>query len=410
MHLGPPVGDPIHLVFTSGDRKILDKVSTEFKNQLSKISGVIEIKDDQNPTGDEFQIFPNDERLAELNITSQTIGVALQTALRGFIVGESVEKGESFYTRVYYDDDSSSDIENLKKIKLLTPRGSLIPLEEMIHIKHIEEGSPIYKRYDFLPSLEVTAQIDTQLIMKDKIDSTYEKIKWLPFSKTFENSLKKLIDVFLPSGRFFINQAINSSLDEIIENFPGVSYLHSGERENVEESLSSLKQATILATFAIFSILLVLFRHFLVSLLALSSIALGLVGVSWAFALHQKPLSFLALIGIIGLAGVTINASIILISFIEDTKKNHPELDLYKILARATKYRFRPILITTCTTVLGLLPAAYGLGGEDRLIIPMTLAFTWGLLTGSFLTLIWIPCGYGIIDDISRKYFKKDPL
>ena len=383
-------------------------MSEDFQNKLSQISGVIEIKDDKNPTGDEFQIYPNEERIAELNITSQTIGIALQTALRGFIVGEFVDKSESFYARIYYDGDSSSHIEKLKQIKIMTPRRSLIPLSEVVHIKHIPQGSPNYKRYNFLPSLEVTAQIDTDLIMKEKIDSVYTKVsKFIPFSKVFEKPIRNLIDIILPPGRFFINSELEQSLREMTQKYPGISYLHAGERENVEESFSSLKQAMVLAGFGIFSILLVLFRHFLISFLALSSIGLGFVGVSWAFALHQKPLSFLALIGVVGLAGVTINASIILISFIENARKNHPELDLYKILAQATKYRFRPIMITTCTTVLGLLPAAYGIGGEDRLIIPMTLAFTWGLLTGSFLTLIWIPCGYGIIDDISKKYFNK---
>jgi len=168
----------------------------------------------------------------------------------------------------------------------------------------------------------------------------------------------------------------------------------------------SLFQAMIVAVFGIFIILLLLFRKFMVSFLTLSSIILGFIGVSLAFALHQKPLSFLALIGIVGLAGVTINAAIILVSFIEEMRKENPQKPLHEVLVSSARFRFKPIAITTFTTVLGLFPAAYSIGGYDPILIPMTLSFTWGLLSGSFLTLIWIPCGYAIIEDIIH-FFRK---
>ena len=94
------------------------------------------------------------------------------------------------------------------------------------------------------------------------------------------------------------------------------------------------------------------------------------------------------MIGVVGLAGVTINSAIILISFIENMKKQQPEMSLFEVLAKSSKYRFKPIVITTFTTVLGLFPSAYGIGGEDSLLMPMTLAFTWGLTTGSLLTFV----------------------
>ena len=364
---GPPVGNPIHLVFTSNDRSELVQMGNAFKKELSQINGIIDIEDDQISTGEEFQIFPNSSRLAELKIPPLTVATALQTALQGSITGEMVDNGESFYVRVYYDQYSRSNIQQLKKIKIVSPSGSLISLDEVITVKTHPKGSPLMKRFNFLPSLEVTAQVKTDII-------------------TSEQAHKKISNI----------------LDQLISQFATVSYTYAGERKHTQESMQSLFQAMILAVFGIFAILLVLFRSFMVSFLALSSISLGLIGVSIAFALHDRPLSFLAMIGVVGLAGVTINSAIILISLIEDMKKQQPQTPLSQILTQSSKYRFKPIIITTFTTVLGLFPSAYGIGGDDSLLIPMTLAFTWGLTTGSLLTLFWIPCGYAMIDDISQ--------
>ena len=364
---GPPVGNPVHLVFTSNDRKKLVEMGTAFKKELSQISGVMDIEDNQVSTGEEFQVFPNHSRLAELKISSQTIATALQTALQGTITGEMVENGESFYIRVYYDQLSRSNMDHLKEIKIVSPLGSLISLDEVITIQKHPKGSPLMRRFNFLPSLEVTAQVNTEVITSEKA-----------------------------------HKKISNILDRLTSQFSNVSYTYAGERKHTQESMQSLFQAMILAVFGIFAILLVLFRGFMLSFLSLSSISLGLIGVSIAFALHGRPLSFLAMIGVVGLAGVTINSAIILMSFIEDMKKQNPQRPLHTILAQSAKYRFKPILITTFTTVFGLLPSAYGIGGSDSLLIPMTLAFTWGLSTGSLLTLFWIPCGYAIIDDITR--------
>ena len=372
---GPPVGNPVHIVFTSNDRAELVEMGKHFKKELAQINGVIDIEDDQVSTGAEFQIIPNSSRLAELKIPPLTVATALQTALQGSITGEMVENGESFYVRVYYDQHSRSSIQQLKKIKIMTPSGSLIVLDEVISVQTHPKGSPLMKRFNFLPSLEVTAQVKTDVITSEQV-----------------------------------HKKVSNILDRLTSKFSTVSYTYAGERKHTKESMQSLFQAMILAVFGIFAILLVLFRSFMVSFLALSSISLGLIGVSISFALHDRPLSFLAMIGVVGLAGVTINSAIILISFIENMKKQQPEMSLFEVLAKSSKYRFKPIVITTFTTVLGLFPSAYGIGGEDSLLMPMTLAFTWGLTTGSLLTLFWIPCGYAIIEEINsffRSFLRK---
>jgi multidrug efflux pump subunit AcrB len=130
----------------------------------------------------------------------------------------------------------------------------------------------------------------------------------------------------------------------------------------------------------------------------MTTIPLGLVGFSIAFFLHGKAISFLAMIGVIGLAGIIVNSGIILISFI-DQLKAEGNLELHDILAKASGMRLRAVFVTSLTTISGLLPTAYGVGGSDSMLVPMTMAMAWGLTSGTILTLIWVPCAYAILED-----------
>ena len=142
----------------------------------------------------------------------------------------------------------------------------------------------------------------------------------------------------------------------------------------------------------------------------MTTIPLGLVGFSIAFFLHNRPISFLAMIGVIGLAGIIVNAGIILISFIDEMKEEG-KLPLEEILAKASGMRLRAVFVTSLTTISGLIPTAYGIGGSDSMLVPMTLAMAWGLTSGTVLTLIWVPCAYAILEDwtqlLNKFSFKK---
>lgn len=137
----------------------------------------------------------------------------------------------------------------------------------------------------------------------------------------------------------------------------------------------------------------------------MTTIPLGLFGFSIAFYFHDEPRSFLALIGLIGLGGIIVNSGIVLISFIEQMKRE-TTFSLHEILAKASSVRLRAVVVTSLTTVAGLMPTAYGIGGKDATLIPMTLAMAWGLTSGTVFTLIWIPCAYAINEDIVN-FFKR---
>jgi multidrug efflux pump subunit AcrB len=115
------------------------------------------------------------------------------------------------------------------------------------------------------------------------------------------------------------------------------------------------------------------------------------------------------MIGVIGLGGIIVNSGIVLITFIDQLRKES-SLPLNEVLVKASGLRLRAVVVSSLTTVSGLLPTAYGIGGSDAILIPMTMAMAWGLTSGTILTLVWVPCAYAIIEDlttISKRLLKK---
>ena len=152
-----------------------------------------------------------------------------------------------------------------------------------------------------------------------------------------------------------------------------------------------------------------MFKSYLKPFIILTTIPLGLFGFGVAFLLHMKPVSFLALIGLVGLSGVIVNAGIVLISYILRLKEDGDKRSMHEILAYASSMRLRSVVITSLTTIAGFAPTAYGIGGKDEVLSPMTLSMMWGLASGTILTIIWVPCAYAILEDfnnIFKKLFK----
>ena len=195
------------------------------------------------------------------------------------------------------------------------------------------------------------------------------------------------------------NKSVASEFEKISSKYPDVSMVFGGEQESTNESLNSLGNAMILALIGIYGIMVYIFRSYLAPGLIMTTIPLGLLGVSVSFWAHGRPVSFLAMIGVIGLAGIIVNNGIILIDFINQMK-DEGKMSLRDILIKASTIRLRPVMATSLTTMGGLFPTAYGVGGADAMLVPMTMAMAWGLTTGTILTLIWIPAGYAILDDL----------
>lgn len=213
-----------------------------------------------------------------------------------------------------------------------------------------------------------------------------------------------------------VSRKMKPIVAKLTKDLPNYNINFSGEDEDTNESMMALGRAFIFTTLIILSLLVVTFRNLFQPILILTSIPLGLMGVIFAMFIHNRPLSFMALLGVIALSGVIVNNAIVLIDFINRQRENGESLD--SSVASAARVRLRPILLTTATTVSGLLPTAYGeyfqkylgIGGGDPFIIPIALALGWGLAFGAVLTLIFFPSFVRVLDDVqglTNKILKK---
>lgn len=162
--------------------------------------------------------------------------------------------------------------------------------------------------------------------------------------------------------------------------------------------MQSLVRAFGIAALLIFMILVLTFQSFLQPILVLIALPLGFIGVVFALLIHGKPLSFMSMLGIIALAGVIVNNAIVYIDFFNSRRKEG--LDIDDALVDAASTRLRPIILTSLTTVLGLFPTAYGIGGSDGFVATLALALGWGLLFGSCLTVLVFPAILRIVADL----------
>ena len=157
------------------------------------------------------------------------------------------------------------------------------------------------------------------------------------------------------------------------------------------------------AVFGIYMLISLLFNSYSQPLLVILSIPFALIGVVWAFFFQSETFSFFVLLGVLALVGVVVNDSLVMISHLNFIKKNI-DMDGSSIewIAKGAKDRLRAVILTTLTTLAGVLPLIYGFGGKDAFLQPMVMALGYGLLFGTFVTLILLPCLYSINLDVSN--------
>lgn len=182
---------------------------------------------------------------------------------------------------------------------------------------------------------------------------------------------------------------------DLDKNFPSVRAISEGGAKETAKSMDSFKQAFLMAIVGIFLLLVLLFNSYSQPLIILSAIPFSVIGVIWAFFLHGEALSFFAILGVLALVGVIVNDSLVLVSHLNYLKdKALEKLTIHQWIVKGVKDRLRAVVLTSLTTLAGILPLAYGLGGTDYLLQPMALALGYGLLFGTLMTLILLPCLY----------------
>ncbi len=362
LNQGPPVGKPISLSVRSEEYVDILPAVKILKETLATIAGVTDIQDSYLLGKQELVVKVNGAEAAAAGLSVASIGISVRAAFEGIEATSIRELDEEVQVRVSLPRSAREQESTLRELKIPNPQGQLIPLMSVAKIERGQNLS-VYEHEMNRREVKVTAGVDVNT-----------------------------------TSALAVNSKLKQLLPELSKGFPKVQVAFGGEDQDTSESMASLGRAFGIAFLAIFLILVFTFGNLLQPLLVVTTIPLGITSVIFAFFVHGRPLSFMGMMGIVALAGVIVNNAIILVDFVNQARSEGTD-KLQSILDAAHK-RLRPILLTTLTTVVGLMPTAYGIGGTDPFVVPIALALGWGLLFGSVLSTLVFPAGIAILDDI----------
>jgi multidrug efflux pump subunit AcrB len=362
---GPPVGKPVNIRIVGSNDELRKQLTDSVVAFLGSTAGVKDIDRDDKPGKDQVEILLNYDRLSRLGLTVADVAQNVRIAYDGEVVTSVRYGDEDVDFRVMMKKDVRKRLDYLENLPIPNRQGRLIPLKDVARLK-IGPGPSAYRHYDGERTITIQANVDTDVVT--------------PLEVT--------------------NATLNHF--DINRDWPGMQLGVGGEAFETEESVASLLRTMIIAILAVYFLLVILFNSFSQPLIVMVAIPFGITGVIIAFGFHGQPFSFTAIMGIIGLSGVVVNDSLVMVNHINDLRVRRSRESVMKIVADGTADRLRAIILTTITTVAALLPLAYGIGGTAVFMAPMALALGWGLLFATPLTLILVPCLYMIGQDLVR--------
>lgn len=372
---GPPVGKPVSLGVRGQSYEEILAAVEGLKARISKLPGVRDLSDSYNPGKKELQVIVDYAEASAAGLTVESIGLAVLTAFEGLEATSIRDLIDETKIRVQLPLEARKNLSTLKDLRLRTPSGELVPLSRVAKI------------------------VEAATIAAIEHEGTERQVRVLGEIDIRETTAT------------LVNDQIRAFLPEFQKEFPRVTVKFGGEDQDTRESFEALGRAFVVAFFGIFIVLVLTFGQLLQPLLILITVPFGAISVLGALFLHGKPISFMGMLGVIALAGVIVNNAIVLIDFVNQGREEG--LDRFQSIYKAGSRRLKPIFLTTLTTIIGVLPTAYGLGGLDRFVIPIALSLGWGLAIGSVLTAIFFPASISILDDFSEfvdRVFKKRKL
>ena len=349
---------PIEVMLRGDDLERLREISGEAKMLIAQVPGVTDVRSLIEEGTPEIQIRFDREKLAAYGLSIGDISKLLRSKVYGEVPTELVKGERKIDIRVQVRKDRVKTLDDLKQL-IVNPIGSVpVRLGSIADFTVVSSPSQIY-RQDQRRIAKITANL----------------------SGTDLNTAVKGIDDMLRR---------KLPLD------PGYTYEIGGQNREMLLSFSSMRFALILAIFLVYLVMASQFESFLHPLVILITIPLSLIGAVLLLCITHKPVNVLVFIGVIMLAGIVVNNAIVLIDYINTLRRRGTgKMDAIK---KAASVRLRPILMTTSTTVLGLIPMALGLGEGGEIRAPMAITVIGGLIFSTLLTLVVIPVVYSMVE------------
>ncbi len=370
MQGGPLQGQDVE-VKVKGDRfEQLVEIADRLKVTLGEIDGVEDIRDDFRIGKSELRIYLKAEKAAHFGMSTLQVAQTVRTAIEGAKATTYREADEAIDVIVKYDENRLQTIEQIKDMLITTPIGTTVPLKDVAHIVE-EKGYSDIRRFEGERAITVYAAVDRE--------------KTNPFE---------------------VNQALMTAFANIESLYPGYRLDFRGVFDEIRESFADLQTLFIVGILIIYMILGAQFKSFTQPIIILFAVPFGMIGAMVGLLFSNATLSMIAMFGIVALAGIVVNDSIVLIDFINKFRERG--YNRWYAILKGSSIRLRPIMLTSMTTIIGLIPMASGLGGKSPIWMPMANTIIFGLAFATLMTLFVMPALYAITTDL-RAFFLKDP-
>lgn len=361
---GPGSGAALTIELSHRDIDVLDRASNSLAAQLADFPNVKDINNGYTPGKPQL-----DFRLTEygrsLGLTSAAVARQVRAAFYG---SEALrqQRGRNELTVLVRLPESQRVHENdIERMLIRTPAGRDVPLLEVASVERGRAYTTITRR-EGRRTVSVTADVD-------------------PIGQTTR-----------------VQEELNRSiLPRLAADFPGLSLGYEGRQADMKESTDALMYGLLMVLLAIYFLLAVPFRSYTQPAIVMISIPFGLVGAILGHMAMGYDLSVMSMMGMIALSGVVVNDSLVLIEY-ANRQRTEAGMSAHDAICAATVRRFRPILLTTLTTFGGLAPMIFETSRQARFLIPMALSLGYGILFGTLIALVLVPCLYLLNEDIAR--------
>lgn len=357
---------PIALEVKGNDLTLIKNLALSVQRGLNEIPGLYGVENSLTPPAPETKVNILKDKAAFCQLSVNDIAQTAHIAIKGLTVSKFREKGKEYDIRVRLREKDRADLSKLRHLVIRSSLGIDVPLSEVSYFSTGKGPSQI-NRLDQERVILVSANI-------------------------FNRALNEVV----------------ADIDHMLSgiNVPdGYKVVFGGESQQMKESFDSLTFALILSFILIYMIMASMFENLWQPFVIMFTVPLSIIGVAWALVLTHTSLNIVAFLGIIILGGVVVNNGIVLIDFVNTSRKDGKSLE--ESLMYGSQVRLRPILMTALTTILGLLPLALGIGQGSKLQSPMAVTVMGGLTVATFLTLVVIPAIYLVtqrfLDRIGKK-------
>lgn len=363
MDMSSMTGDAISVTLRGDDYDKLSQTAEQLAGELAALPGAIEVSSSASEQVPEVEITLNRANASRFGLTAAAIGQAVRGELSGQTATQLKVNGEEITVTVRGDSRAETSIDALKSVMIPTQTGGSVPLSLVANVDTVLAPQSI-NRLNQSRTVTITGGADDTV-------STAE-----------------------------MSQAVQGVLDTF-ELPDGITYETGGEMEEMINTFTQLAYALVVALGLVYFVLASQFESFVMPVIIMTILPIGLLGSLFTLPLTGNKISMVAFIGVIMLAGTVVNSSIVLIDYMNIRRKRGEDKDT--AILNACPRRVRPVLMTTLTTVLGLLPMVFSNGEGAEMMRPMAIVMITGMVVSTIVTLLFTPVYYSLIDSLTQR-------